>query len=711
MKIEYGSYVDTLTERRDCAGACFCTYTFDPRFFEEQVLAPVLGIESDPAEMAPRFLEEGRIRCREVPVVCLASGEKYHGGQRLPYGLGLVSRRTFHPKISWLLFPEESVVIVGSGNLTRSGIGINSEMFVALRLSYSGAEDRGVLKGLSEFVSACGGLLDRPVNRATDFLEQLGRLCPLLEDYRLSPGLRFLHTENGAAILPQIAEAVVGEVERISVISPFFEEDSPSLEGSVLGELVRMTGASGVPPELQITVPWEGNAERPAQQVQHVDELLNRLCCLRSDDGQGGVSFNYWTPRRRTQRTVQYLDRYGRQSVRPSEEVEVMVTSQDTWPVDPVTVYAPGELITALKGEGLEPKMFLFPDWRVDGGRLAKRPLHAKCFAFVARHRGAVNTWLFVGSANASRRALTEPGGNVEAGFLMKISGEVALEELSSEVIYCPVDLIRMEERSYPAQAPNLALIVDSAVYSAKDRELSVGWNQGLAAGRDLTLLYLQKVLWAGSGPPADQTFEDFDLALACCELTLKTGDGIYAVPITVIDPEALPANPNLGKSTFEELIALFAGRLSSEKLAGWRERSVGGGPVDEALASVFGERFQPVDVFRAWFGMKAELEVGELSVGGLKVLLDGPQGIRTAWGLLIEAAGKGAMPAEEAWFYGLELYRTLSSVLLDDSARFAEEKKSLLDDFLGELRAGLVEGSLAPGDRGLARRMREFYL
>jgi hypothetical protein len=711
VKIEYGSYVDILIERRDCAGACFCTYTFDPKFFEEQVLAPVLGIESDPAEMAPRFLEEGRVRCREVPVVCLASGEKYRGGQRLPYGLGLVSRRTFHPKISWLLFPEESVVIVGSGNLTRNGVGINSEMFVALRLSYSEAEDRGVLKGLSKFVAACSGQLDRPVSRITDFLEQLGRLCPLIESCRLSPDLRFLHTENGAALLPQIAEAVVGEVGRISVISPFFEEDSPSLEGSVLGELVRFAGASGVPPELQIAVPWEGNAERPAEPVRHVDELLNRLCCLRSEDGQGVVSFDYWTPRRRTQRTVQYLDRYGRQSVRPVEEAESIVTSQDTWPVDPVTVYAPGELITALKGEGLEPKMFLFPDWRVEGARLAKRPLHAKCFAFVSRHCGTVNTWLFVGSANASRRAMTESRGNVEAGFLMKFPGEVALEELSSEVIYCPLDLITMEERLYPAQAPSLALIVDSAVYSAKERELSVGWNQGLAAGRDLTLLYLQKVLWGGSSPRADQTFKDFDLALACCELTLKVRDAAFAVPITIIDPEALPANPNLGKSTFEELIALFGGRLSSEKLAGWRERSAGGGPVDEALASVFGERFQPVDVFRAWFGMKVELEVGELSVGGLKVLLDGPQGIRTVWGLLLDAAGKGTMPAEEAWFYGLELYRTLSSVLIDESYHYAEDKLSLLDDFLGELRTGLAGGNLTPGERGLARRMREFYL
>ncbi|HEX7316126.1 MAG TPA: hypothetical protein VF297_19625 [Pyrinomonadaceae bacterium] len=709
MKIEQRSYVDILTERLDCAAACFCTYTFDPSFFEEHVLAPILGVTSDPVEMTARFLEEGRIRCREVPVVCLASGEKYRGGQRLPYGLGLISGRTFHPKISWLLFPEESVVVVGSGNLTREGVGVQSEMFVALRLSYLDAADRGVLKGLSEFVAACSALLDRPAGRLKDFLAHLGRLCPSLEDHAASADLRFLHTESGATLLTQISEAVAGSIERISVISPFLEEDGSSLEGSALGELVRLAKASGGTPRLQLAVPWaDSNMERPAQPVRRVGELLNHLCCLRSEDEQGEVSFGYWTPRRRTERTIQYLDRYGRPSVLPLEDAERLVAGRDTWLVEPVTVYAPAELIAALGAAGLEPEMFLFPDWRVE---VVRRPLHAKCFAFVARERGAVNTWLFVGSANASRRALIEPGGNVEAGFLMKLPSALALEDISPEVINCPRERMTMEERAYPPQAPNLALMLESAVYSAAERVLRVGWNRARAASRDLTLLYVQKLLWARSDPPAEQTFEDFDLALACCELTLRVGERSFAVPITVLDPEALPANPSLGKSTFEELLALYGGRMSSEKLARWRERVAENGPTDEALASVFGERFQPVDVFRAWFGMKAELEVEELSIGGMKVLLDGPQGVRTVWQLLLDAAEKGSMPREEAWFYGLELYRTLSTVRVSESSRFAEERGSLLEDFLRELRAGLSEGKLAADDRALARRLTEFYL
>jgi hypothetical protein len=712
VKIEQRSYVDILTERRDCAAACFCTYTFDPQFFEEQVLAPILGVVSDPFEMPMRFLEEGRVRCREVPVVCLASGEKYRGGQRMPYGLGLVSGRTFHPKISWLLFPDESVVVVGSGNLTREGVGVQSEMFVALRLSYSDAADRGVLKGLSEFVTACGSLLDRPAGRLEDYLAHLGRLCPLLEGHSTSPALRFLHTEGGATLLAQIPEAVAGSIERISVISPFFEEDGSSLEGSALGELVRLAKASGGASRLQLAIPWaDSNMERPAQPVGHVDDLLNRLCCFRSEDEDGKVSFGYWTPRRKTERTIQYLDQYGRQSVLPLEDAERLVTNRDAWPVDPVTVYAPAELITALGTKGLEPEMFLFPDWRVEGGRVVRRPLHAKCFAFVARACGAVNTWLFVGSANASRRALIDPGGNVEAGFLLKLPGEVPLEEISPEVISCPRERMTMEERTYPPQGPNLGLMLESAVYTARERVLQVGWDRSRAVDLDVTLLYLQKVLWAGGDPPAEQTFVDFDLALASCELTLKVGEASFAVPITVIDPEALPANPSLGKSTFEELIALYGGRMSSEKLARWRERAAEGGQVDEVLSSVFGERFQPVDVFRAWFGMKAELEVEGLSTGGLKVLLDGPQGVRTVWRLLLEAAGKGSMPREEAWFYGLELYRTLLMVKTEESSPFAEEKRSLVEGFLEELRAGLSEGRRSVSDRALARRLTEFYL
>lgn len=715
MRVEGRSYIDVLTEGSDCAGACFCTYTFDPVFFEEQILPPILGIASDPAETVTRFLEEGRARCREIPVVCLASGERYRGGQRLPYGLGLVSRRTFHPKISWLLFPEESVVAVGSGNLTRHGVGVNSEMFVALRLSYSDPADRAILKGMGEFVAACRELLDRPMQRAADFLDQLGRLCPSLNDGRQNPVLRFLHTEGGVPLLPQIYEAVgAGEVERVSVISPFFEEDGSSLEGSALGELVRR-GASasrGSTPRLQLAVPWADNPiEKPDVPPRTVDDLLNRLCCIRRDDGQGGMTVEYWTPRKSTGRTVQYLNRYGKQSVLTAGDAEALVEGQSTWAVDPVTVYAPAGLLSAVSEEGVEPEIFLFPDWRSEDGRVLRRPLHAKCFVFVVRERGAVNTWLFVGSANASRRALIRPGGNVETGFLLKIAGEVALEDISPDVIYCPRDRLRMEDRSYPAQGPNLALMVEAAAYSARSRELRVEWNQSLAAENQIVLLYVQKVLWEGHSPPRQHVFDNFDLALASCELTLRVGGESFAVPITVCDPEALPANPSLGASTFEELVALYGGRLSHEKLASLRERAARGEATDEALTSVFGERFQPLDLFRAWFGIKADLEVESLTVGGLKVLLDGPQGVRTVWHLLLGAAAREAIPPEEAWFYGLELYRTLSAVNIPEGSRFRDEKRSILGDFVGELRAGLTGGPLASADDALTRRLRRFYL
>ena len=63
-----------------------------------------------------------------------------------------------------------------------------------------------------------------------------------------------------------------------------------------------------------------------------------------------------------------------------------------------------------------------------------RRPLHAKLFLIMAARRGAVLTYALVGSANASRAALSRTvaeGGNVEAGVVLRLDGEVRLRDLS----------------------------------------------------------------------------------------------------------------------------------------------------------------------------------------------------------------------------------------------------------------------------------------
>ena len=85
-----------------CLGAVFLTYTFDAQFFEEEILAALLPLQEDPTEATPRFLDEGRRKLVETPVLVIADPGMLQGGQRLPYDLVRAdSARLFHPLSSF----------------------------------------------------------------------------------------------------------------------------------------------------------------------------------------------------------------------------------------------------------------------------------------------------------------------------------------------------------------------------------------------------------------------------------------------------------------------------------------------------------------------------------------------------------------------------------------------------------------------------------
>src|SRR5579862_1097214 len=120
-----------------CHGAVFLTYTFDARFFEEEVLAALLPLREDPTEATRRFVDEGRRKLVETPVLVIADPGMLRGGQRLPYDLlRSDAARLFHPKLALLLYSAGARMVVGSGNLTPGGYGDNAELSAVLSLDY-----------------------------------------------------------------------------------------------------------------------------------------------------------------------------------------------------------------------------------------------------------------------------------------------------------------------------------------------------------------------------------------------------------------------------------------------------------------------------------------------------------------------------------------------------------------------------------------------
>lgn len=710
MKVESRSLVDLITEKAECLGACFCSYSWDSTLFENQVLAGILNVQSDPVEMPERFLGEARHRCREIPVVCLVSGQQYMGGQRLPYGVATVSRRVFHPKIYWLLRKEESVVAVGSGNMTERGLGWNAELFVSLRLNYQSPLDRRILFDMKQMLKDLGRSLDRFEFRLEDFIAQLDTLCPNLEKSKASAEVKFLHTEGDSSILDRVFEAVgKAGVKRVSVMAPFFEEDGTHLEGSVLWRMLQKANGA-TPPEFHIAIPWDGNdTERPEKSQKDLKGCYDQVWCWKEDEDE--ESFDYWIPLSTKKDRVKYLDARGTSRSRPLSLVKQALEDRRTWPVGSIELFAPGKILDNIEKKGICPRIFLFPERHVENGVIVSRSLHAKCMLITGEKAGQTFTWLFVGSANASRNAMMKKGANVEAGLLWRVPGDIELTCIAKELVYFPTNQVKLVNRKPIAFQENLALMIKTAIYHARTRELFIEWDERLSHDKQVRLSYAGEVIFEGMNPPSRTDKAEFELQKACCELELEVACRTYPVPITIQDPESLPDDPVTKGAVLSELIALYGGRISREKLSVLtaRSQSEGSDMLSGQLTALFGRHFQPVDVFRAWFGIKAEMEQAGLSPGGMRVLIGGWRGVKAICELLQDAC-PNELTFEQSWFYRVELYRTLSLVTFHPTDVFRDKKKGILDKALIEMRGELI--STKPGgQKTVEKHLKEFYL
>ena len=197
-------------------------------------------------------------------------------------------------------------------------------------------------------------------------------------------------------------------------------------------------------------------------------------------------------------------------------------------------------------------------------------------------------------------------------------------------------------------------------------------------------------------------------------EKLLPVGEERFAVPITVADLAALPPSAALAELTLRELLALLGARVGRERLATIRaERGRGG--MHPVLDAIFGEGFGPNDVFRAWQGAAEDLADTSLSVAGFRARLDGAIGLRALWSRMRDAVTQTAespdeaLSRDEAWFYGAELGRTLSAIILPD-AREQREKQQLLRAFLASLAVDLTCLRPAADSRTWVGRIQTFY-
>lgn len=716
-----------LVANEPCLGAVFCTYTFDPAYFEEHVLRSLLRLSGDPDEDAARFHQEARTALLETPVACFVDASVRRAGRRLPYDLHLIRERTFHPKVMLALYEAEARLAVGSGNVTRSGLEGNAELFFHRRLRYAAPGDAAMLRAVDGFLAACAELATGGGTQLAAVREELRvriEHTPAPEPDAAVDAV-FVHT-FGASGLRWLADALPSDatVRRVGILSPFFERDDLDAAdehsglASVVAEILALR--PGPTPAFDLGVPWQDAplAPPPGATVPPLEPGAGLWAWRwrKEQGGEGGADverIDYYIIEKVTAKRVEVRDAGGRAQRLEREEVEAAIASRRMWPVPTPNVHAPARILQRIHAERpielwLHPTATLLPS-----GRPAIRPLHAKLFLITVTRRGSVSTYVLVGSANASRAALgasVTEGGNVEAGVLLRMDGEVRLRDLVPVLVRGALDDVRLEERPPPVTDLDLSAWINEALHHADARTLTITWaTEGPAALGPWALWYLDRAVARGDGPEAAATVvTEFDLLASSAELELEASGGRWSVPIRVADLTLLPVTPGPARLDLRALLALLGRRVGGDRLGTlYRERGPAG--IAAALEAVFGEGFGPTDVFKAWWGLREDLEAAQ-TMAAFRLRLLGASGAREVWHRLLEVPPE-QLSREEVWVYGCELVRELARASLADGPD-STARSALLAELLTSIRDDLrrIEPVNGTGGTAWLAAVRHFY-
>ena len=671
-------------------GAVFLTYTFDTVFFEEEVLATLLTMTSDPEDSPRGFVEEGTRKLQETPVVVMVDSGHIRGGRRLPYDLLPANRsRTFHPKLVLLLYVDQARLLVGSGNLTPGGYGGNAETGVVLTLRYG--SDEGLIQEVMDFLNACG-LHGEAWDRFQETLENLRRVPDTTP--RTLP--RFMHSLSDKPILEQFFDGLPDDarVHSAGILAPFHQEDGAQPERAVLDRIVNaLAGKRRGKLPLDVGLSWEQNPVGPTvDETTDLEGGRGRLWAI-EEGGTRNVETHWFILGERDGWNRQ-CDHGHKTQLRSTRELNQGINERWAWMVGPVAVAGPRGLIERV-GDRAELSLFVHPEFRKEEGRIIRQPLHAKLLVVALTAGKQKVTHLLVGSPNASARALLDSHGNVECAVHLVLKGHHRLPALCPNLVPCPMEQVNWTDRTYPDPAPNPATWLEDVWYEPEPGRLTVHWKEGAPL---LKLSYPQP---DGSSKglrcrmverKLKKTFAPFELHPGILELIVEADGAEGRFPIRLVQLLDLPVLGPTVDWSFEDLVGLYAGRYSVHGLyARGGDRTPKEPDIGGEGGGLWRSELPPREVFRALFTLAKEVADPDLSPGAFTMLMQGPTGLEFVSRQLVDAAAKGSLQPGEVWVYGHELISELSSNDLGNTP-FSVNRRKLIEQFSSDLRRQLKQ-------------------
>lgn len=234
MVISRQNVLDLIGANRQKYQSCLITcYSFDFTFFEERVM-PVLrtaNIRNVNIFLDGKFLDNSLEH---------STGNEFRSQKT--YGLNPVySIGVFHPKIMLLTGPKHGLLIIGSGNLTNSGLNTNDEIWGAFHIdsveSVSAPLFSAVWNYLQPFLMRAKGFNSRKIQWIYQYSPWLERLPEYVNGDFIKIGnnieISFIANTNKRSVYDDLINILPKkELIKMTVISPYYDES-----GEILGQL------------------------------------------------------------------------------------------------------------------------------------------------------------------------------------------------------------------------------------------------------------------------------------------------------------------------------------------------------------------------------------------------------------------------------------------------------------------------------------------
>ncbi len=231
MIINRQNILDLIGKNTSKYTSCLITcYSFDFVFFEEKVMSVLRmsNVKNINIFLDGKYLEHHL--------------EEISGGvfQNKIYGLNPIYKTgVFHPKIMLLTGKKNGLLIIGSGNLTNSGLSSNDEIWGAFHLNSIDSQNSALFAQvwgyLQQFIAEAKGFNAQKLNWIIEY-------SPWLNQLKKEDGFEFTLIKNQLEInfLANTSESTMymqllsflptEKVKKLTIVSPYFDEKAHLLE-------------------------------------------------------------------------------------------------------------------------------------------------------------------------------------------------------------------------------------------------------------------------------------------------------------------------------------------------------------------------------------------------------------------------------------------------------------------------------------------------